>query len=65
MLKFLISLSVNAMKVYGGVKIALFIPGASWSEAWVCGCSLAGIMGLNPPWGDGCVYVMGVMWCIQ
>jgi len=29
----------------------MLIPVAAWSKAWVCGSSLAGIVGLNPAGG--------------
>jgi hypothetical protein len=34
------------------------VPVAARSEAWVCGCSLAGIVGSNPIGGHGCLSVV-------
>jgi len=34
------------------------------SKAWVCDCSLAGISGLNPSGGDGCLSLVSVLCCI-
>jgi hypothetical protein len=39
------------------LKIFLPIPVAAQSKAWVCGLSLAGIVGLNPAGGmDVCLF---------
>ena len=38
------------------INYTLPIPVAARSMAWVCGCTLAGIEGLNPSWGiDVCL----------
>ena len=39
------------------------IPVAAESMAWVCGCLLAGILGLNPAGGNGCLYLVSVVCC--
>ena len=39
------------------------IPVAAQSTACVCGCSLAGILGLNPAGGNGCLYLVSVVCC--
>ena len=39
------------------------IPVAAQSKAWVCGSSLAGIVGSNPTGGYGCLSVVSVVCC--
>ena len=36
------------------------IPVAAQSTGWVCGCSLAGILGLNPAGG---LYLVSLVYC--
>jgi hypothetical protein len=33
------------------------------SKAWVCGCSLAEIVGSNPAWGQGYLSLVSVVCC--
>ena len=42
---------------------SLLVPVAAGSKAWVCGCSLAGIMGSNPTGGNGSLSVVSVVCC--
>jgi hypothetical protein len=39
------------------------IPVAARSKAWVCGRSLAGIVGSNPTGGHGCLSLVSVVCC--
>ena len=46
-----LSLSLSLSFFYGVEFVELLIPVATQSKAWVCGCSLAGIVGSNPARG--------------
>ena len=39
------------------------VPVAARSKVWVCSRSLAGIVGLNPTRGHGCLSVVSVVCC--
>jgi len=43
--------SLSLSFFYGVEFVELLIPVATQSKAWVCGCSLAGIVGSNPARG--------------
>jgi hypothetical protein len=42
------------------VKVSILV--ATWSNAWVCGRSLAGIVGSNPPRWQGCLSRVSIMY---
>ena len=44
-------------------SVGIVHPVAAPSKAWVCGRSLAGIVGSNPPGGHGCLSVVSVVCC--
>jgi hypothetical protein len=51
-------------KILCSLHFALLIPEAARSKAWICGLSLAGIVGTNPTRGHGCLSLVSVV-CSQ
>jgi len=60
---FLPAMNFILLNVCKDFIVSMSVPVAVRSKAWVCGRSLAGIVGSNPTAGHRCLSVVSIMCC--